>query len=101
DDVVTASGAARTIRDCRSVLQQVRAASGDAALLGSQVQAENGEVLKAAEDLKSQAGGSLEAVHRLGAEAVARGRNDASVAAYMNKSNPFRTFELLSKTYSR
>jgi lipoprotein-anchoring transpeptidase ErfK/SrfK len=101
DDGLTASGPARTLWDYRSVLQQVRAAAGDAALLGSQVQAENGEVLKAAEDLKSQTGGSLDAVHRVGADAVARGRNDASVAAYMNKSNPFKTFDQLSKAYSR
>lgn len=101
DDANKAQGAAHTITDYRNVLKQLQPVVNDVTAVGVVQQQENDAIAKAAEDLKGQAGGNVDTVRKVGNDAVYSGRNDASIAAYMNKSGPFKGFDALSKAYSK
>ena len=101
DDAARAQGAAHTITEYRSVVKQVQPLLNDVNALGTAQQQENDAIAKAAEDLKAQAGGNVDSVRKAGNDAVYSGRNDASIAAYMNKPSAFKGFDVLSKAYSK
>jgi L,D-transpeptidase catalytic domain len=101
DDAAKLQGAAHTVTDFRAVAEQALGLVKDTAALAAQVQAENAEIDKAAQALLSSSGGNLEAIRKLGQDAAVRGRNDASVAFYMNKPGPFKGFDTVQRAYSR
>jgi hypothetical protein len=101
DAATTAMGAAHTLKDYRAVLQQAQGITADATALFNQAQQENQAVQAAAQQLIQQTGGNLGAIQQAGNQALASGRNDASVAAYMNKSAPFKGFDDLMRSYGR
>jgi hypothetical protein len=101
EGVAKVQGAAHTITDFRNASKQAQALASDVTAVGTAQQAENQAIAAAAEDLKGQTGGNLDAIRKAGADALYSGRNDASIAAYLNKSAPFKSFDVLSKAYSR
>jgi lipoprotein-anchoring transpeptidase ErfK/SrfK len=96
-----ALGAAINIRDYRAALQQSQSIMTDATTLANQTVAENAQVDQAAQQLVVQTGGNIDSLHKAGGDATSSGRNDASVAAYLNKSAPFAGFDSLQRAYSR
>jgi hypothetical protein len=94
-------GAATNIRDYRAVLHQSQGILTDATSLYNQTQAENQQVQQAAQQLVTQTGGNLDAIRQAGGQAASAGRNDASIAAYLNKSTPFAGYDSLQRAYSR
>lgn len=101
DAVARSQGAAHTLKDYRVLDQQAMAVVTDAKTLLDQTQQENGAVQQAAQQLIAQTGGNLGAIQGAGNGALAGGRNDASVAAYMNKSGPFKGWDLVQRAYNR
>jgi hypothetical protein len=96
-----ALGAAHNIRDYRAVLTQAQSIASDATLLLNQTQLENQQVLDAAQQLIAQTGGNLQSIQRTGAQATSAGRNDAAIAAYINRSSPFPGYDGIQRAYSR
>ncbi len=101
DQVSKAQGAAHSLTEYRNANKQAQALLAEVTALGTAQQAENYAVAQAAEQLKAQNGGNADAVKKAGNDALSSGRNDASVAAYMNKSRPFKGFDALNKLYSK
>lgn len=101
DDTAKLQGAAHTVTDYRNVAAQAQALAKDTATLAAQVQAENAAIAQAAQALLTSSGGNLDAIHKLGQDAAVRGRNDASVAFYMNKPGPLKGFDTIQRAYNR
>ncbi len=101
DHVAKAEGGARRLTEYRNADQQALALVNDTSALVTAQQAENTGVAKAADDLKAQTGGNGDAIRKAGNDALANGRNDASVAAYMNKPTAFRGYDALNTLYSK
>jgi hypothetical protein len=101
DKLAQAQGAAHSLTDYRAANQQAQVLVSDVNSLAAAQEAQNQAVAQAADQLKGQNGGSLDAVRKAGSDAVAGGRNDAAVAAYMNKSAPFKSFDVLNRLYAR
>lgn len=101
EDVATAQSSARTLTDFRTVSDQALAVARDAGLLASQLTQESAEIQRAAAVLLAQTGANLDAVRKAGNDAVAAGRNEATVAAYMNKPRPFQNLAEVNRAYSR
>jgi hypothetical protein len=58
-------------------------------------------VQEAAQQLLSQNSGNLGAIQQTGNQGLSTGRNDASVAAYMNKPRPFKGYDAVQRAYDR
>lgn len=101
DDVAKTRGAAHTLGDYRRVAQQAQAVANDAGALGQQLRQEATQIQQAADALKAATGGNLDAIHKAGSDALAQGRNDASVAAFMNKPGPFKGYDAILRAYGR
>jgi lipoprotein-anchoring transpeptidase ErfK/SrfK len=101
DQVARAQGAAHTPGEYRSAQKQAQALLTDVTALGTAQQAENQAVGQAGEQLKAQAGGNPDAIKKAGTDALAAGRNDASVAAYMSKPNQFKNLDAVNKLDSK
>jgi len=101
DDITKAQQSASSLTDFRSVNDQAVALANDARALATQLKAEDDEIQKAAADLEAQVGSNLDVIHKAGSDALAAGRNDASIAAYMNKPSPFKNMADVSRAYSR
>jgi lipoprotein-anchoring transpeptidase ErfK/SrfK len=101
EDLARAQGAAHSVTDYRNVSHQARALSTDASALAAATQAETAEVRRATEELKSATGGNVDAIRKAGGDAVSQGRNDASVAAYMNRPGPFKGYDAITRAYGR
>ncbi len=101
DKVAQVQGTAHSLNEYRAANQLAEALVTDVNSLAAAQQAQNQAVAQAAEQLKGQNGGNLDAVRRAGTDALAGGRNDTSVAAYMNKSAPFNGFDALNRLYAR
>ena len=98
---VAAQGAAHNLRDYRAVTEQTRGVVADATNVLNQATQENLQVQQLAQQLLGQDNGNLGAIQQAGNQALANGRNDASVAAYMNKPGPFKGFDALQRAYRR
>jgi lipoprotein-anchoring transpeptidase ErfK/SrfK len=96
-----ALGAAHSIREYRAVLSQAQAIAADATALLNQTQQENQQILDAAQQLIAQSGGNLQSIQHTGGQATSAGRNDAAIAAYVNKSSPFPGYDGIQRAYSR
>ena len=96
-----AQGAARSLHDYRTVTLQATTLVTDATNVLNQATQENQLVQQLAQQLVAQDNGNLGAVQQAGNQALANGRNDASVAAYMNKPSPFKGFDALQRAYRR
>jgi hypothetical protein len=101
DAASKATGAAINIRDYRAALQQSQGILTDATNLYNQTLAENQQIQQAAQQLVAQAGGNMDNIHQSGGHATSAGRDDASVAAYLNRSTPFKGYDVLQRSYSR
>jgi lipoprotein-anchoring transpeptidase ErfK/SrfK len=96
-----ALGAAHNVRDYRAVLSQAQVIATDANNLLTQTQQENLQVQQAAQQLVASTGGNLQAIQDAGSKAITAGRNDASVAAYINRSSPYPGYDALQRAYFR
>jgi lipoprotein-anchoring transpeptidase ErfK/SrfK len=89
-------------------LNEYRAADKEAQTLLSDVnsqaaaqEAQNQAVAQAADQLKAQSAGNADAVRKAGNDALGNGRNDTSVAAYLNKSTPFKGLDAMNRLEAR
>ena len=96
-----AQGSAHNVAEYRKVAQQAQDLSKDVAKVRSAQEAENQAIGQAAEDLKAQTGGNLDALRNAGNDSLADGRNQASIAAYMNKPGPFKGFDAITRVNAR
>jgi len=94
-------GAARTVRDYRAAAKESRGILADATTLYTQTQQENQAIQQAAQQMVTQTGGNLGAIQAAGIAAVTNGRNDASVAGYLNRLNPLKGFSAIQSSNSR
>lgn len=101
DGVVRAQGAAHTIRDYRAATQQGQAVIADATTVLQQAQQENQTVEQLAQQLVAQNSGNLGAIRQAGNQALGSGRNEASIAAYMNRPSPFKGYDAAQRAYRR
>lgn len=101
DRIAQAQGAAHSLSEYRAADQQARQLVNDIASQAAAQEAQNRAVAQAADQLRAQNGGNADAVRKAGEDALANGRNDASIAAYMNKSAPFKGLDVLNRLYAR
>jgi hypothetical protein len=101
DQLAKLQGTARSLTEYRATSQQTLTLVGDLNSLATAQEAQNRAVAQAAEQLKAQNGGDAESVRKAGNDAVSGGRNDASVAAYMNKSAPFKGFDAINRLIAK
>jgi lipoprotein-anchoring transpeptidase ErfK/SrfK len=101
DAAVKLQGAAHTLKDYRAVAQQARDVGKAASALLTQTQQENQAIQQTAPLLVAQTGGNLGALQQAGNQQLATARNDASIAAYLNVSSPYKTWAAVQKAYSR
>jgi len=101
NDVAIAQVSARTLSDFRAVDNQAQLVARDAGMLAVQLNQENAEIQSAAVALLAQTGPNLDAIHKAGSDALAAGRNEATVAAYMNKPRLFNNLAEVNRAYSR
>jgi hypothetical protein len=101
DTAARAQGSAHTLGDYRAVSQQGKDALTAATTVYAQTQQENQQIQQAAQQLLSQNPGNLGAIQKQGNDAIAHGRNDASVAAYLNKPSAFKGFDAIQRAYNR
>jgi len=94
-------GAAKNVRDYRKVAKEAKAILADATTLYTQTQQENQQIQQAAQQLVAQTGGNLGAIQQAGNQALAGGRNDASIVAYMNKPSSFKGYAIIQNWASR
>jgi hypothetical protein len=83
DEAHKSATSAHGIKELRAAAARVHAADAVAGDLASTVAAERQAILQGAADLKAQTQGNLDAMRKAGQDALAAGRNDASLAAYM------------------
>jgi lipoprotein-anchoring transpeptidase ErfK/SrfK len=101
DAAAKAEASASTVRDYRNVIQQLQGIRSDAAGVYTQIQQENQQIAQSAQQLVSQMGGNLGAIQAAGNQAVANANNDATVAAYLNRSSPFKGYNVIQRASSR
>src|SRR5262249_24804290 len=101
DALARAQGAAHNVAEYRKVTQQAQDLSKDIAKVRSALEAENQTIQQAADDLKAQTGGNLDALRSAGNNSLTDGRNQASIAAYMNKPGPFKGYDNITRVNAR
>jgi lipoprotein-anchoring transpeptidase ErfK/SrfK len=101
DTAAKAQGSAHTLADYRAVNQQGKDALAAATTLFTQVQQENQQVQQAAQQVLQENPGNLGGIQKAGNDAVATARNDASVAAYLNKPSAFKGWGAIQRAYNR
>lgn len=101
DAAVQGAAAARTLHDYRAVAQQAQAILPDATSLNVQAQQENQQIQQAAQQLVAQNSSNLGAIQQAGNQALANGRNEATIVAYMNRGSPFKGYDAIQREYSR
>ena len=77
------------ITGLREVSVQAQTLSDQAVKLGAAQEVENAILLSAANQIKADKQGSLDAIRLAGQQALAAGRNDATVATYLQAENKF------------
>jgi hypothetical protein len=93
--------AAQALLQYRGVKQQAQALATQVTSLNAAQQAENQWVAQVSAQLSAESGGDGAAIRKAGGDALAGGRNDASVAAYMNRSAPFKGYDSLTRLTAR
>jgi lipoprotein-anchoring transpeptidase ErfK/SrfK len=101
DTATKAQRAAHALKDYRAVAQQGQVLVKDANTLLTQTQQENQAIQQAGRQVAAQANGNLGAVQQAGNQSLSAARNEASVAAYMNLSGPFKGYDVIQRAYSR
>ena len=101
DDIGKAQSQARTIAELRTANKEAQSVATEAAALATQLRQENADLQTAGQDLLAQHGGNLDAIHKIGNDAAGAGRNEATIAFYMNKPSPFKNMEAVSRAYGR
>jgi lipoprotein-anchoring transpeptidase ErfK/SrfK len=101
DEAAKSQAGAHSVTDFRGVERLALGVAGDANVLAAAVQQESDQIAQLGDGLKGQLGGNLDAIHKAGSDAVAAGRNDAAVAAYMDRSAPFVTNARIAREYAR
>ncbi len=101
DADTTLLGAAHILKDYRAADQQALGVLHDATTLYNATQVENQAVQQAAQQLLSQNSGNLGAIQQAGKQGLSDGRNDASVAAYLNKPSPLKGNDAVQHAYDR
>jgi lipoprotein-anchoring transpeptidase ErfK/SrfK len=96
-----AQGAAHAVHDYRAVTQQATALVTDGTNVFNQATQENQQVQQLGQQLAARSNGNLGAVQQAGNQALGNARNDASVAAYMNKPSPLKGYDALQRSYRR
>ncbi len=99
DELARVLGGGATLTDFRGASAGARTLGDDAAKAGTQQEAENAVLAAAGQDLKSQKAGSLPAIARAGAEALASGRNEATYAGFLNQAGGFTGYATLARAY--
>ena len=92
---------AHTLGAYRSAAQQAQSVLQDATTLYNQTQQENQAVQQAAQQLLAQTGGDLGAIQQAGRQAAASGRNDASIAAYLNEGGMIKSSQIIQTADDR
>jgi L,D-transpeptidase catalytic domain len=92
DDLAAARATGHTVPALRAVGVQAQEVQRDAATVAAAAQIENLELRSLAAELKGSTGGSLDALHKIAADTIFQGRNEASAAAYLNRPSPFRGY---------
>ncbi|HKA48054.1 MAG TPA: L,D-transpeptidase [Candidatus Dormibacteraeota bacterium] len=98
---VAAQGAAHGVHDYRVVTQQATALVADATNVFNQATQENQLVQQLGQQLAARSNGNLGAIQQAGNQALGNARNDASIAAYMNKPSPFKGYDGIQRAYRR
>jgi hypothetical protein len=93
--------AAHSLTEYRAADKEGQTLLSDANAQAAAQQAQNQAVAQAADQLKAQTGGNPDAVRKAGNDALAGGRNDASAAAYLNRSAPFAGLDALNRLEAR
>ena len=101
DNANKALGAAHNIRDYRAVWTQSQSIAADTSNLLNQTLQENLQIQQAAQQLVASTGGNVQSIQQTGGKAISAGRNDASVAAYVNRSSPYPNYDVIQRAYSR
>jgi lipoprotein-anchoring transpeptidase ErfK/SrfK len=94
-------GASQRLPDYRAVAKRAVELGADAQKLITAQDLENQAIQQAAEELKVKTGQSLEEIRKVGQTATADARNQASVAAYLNKPSPFKSYAEVGRAASR
>jgi hypothetical protein len=94
-------GGAKNVRDYRGVAKEAQGILADATTLFTQTQQENQVIQQAAQQLVAQNGGNLGPIQQAGTQALTGGRNDASIAAYMNRLSSFKGYAAIQGLGSR
>jgi hypothetical protein len=94
-------GGAKTVGDYRTVINEAASILADATTLYKQTQLENQQIQLAAQQLLAQTGGNLGAIQEAGNQALANGRNEASLVAYLNRPSPFKGNAAIQNLASR
>jgi len=98
---VAAQGAAHGVHDYRALTQLATALVADATNVFNQATQENQLVQQLGQQLAARSNGNLGAIQQAGNQALGNGRNEASVAAYMNKPSPFKGYDGSQRAYRR
>lgn len=101
DGLTKAQAGAKGIVDMRKAAGDARQLVADVTAADQQQQAENTAIQSAAQALVQAQGGSIDAIRKLGTDALTNGRNDASVAAYESKPGRFAPFDQVMSAYNR
>lgn len=94
-------GAAHTVVDYRKLTDQARNLAKDLATAIAAQEQENQILQQGADQLKVQTQGDLGALRKTGLDALAQGRNDATVAAYLNRPSTFLGWAAVNAAYHR
>jgi lipoprotein-anchoring transpeptidase ErfK/SrfK len=93
---------ARTIREFHQLDGQVRQLGSDVAAIGKAQAQENQLLDQAAQQLIQQKGGDINALRQIGQDALGAGRNEATVASYMNFGHQFKgDYQQVNVAYQR
>jgi hypothetical protein len=65
------------------------------------VRATETQIQQAAQQLVAEDSSNLGSIQQAGNQALANGRNEATIVAYMNRASPFKGYDAVQREYSR
>jgi hypothetical protein len=92
---------AQSINDWRNLDPKAGALSADAVAAGAQQEKDNAAIQQAATSLLQQTSANIPALQQAGNNALANGRNDATVATYESKPGRFAAITALTTAYQQ
>jgi hypothetical protein len=101
DTVVKSQGAAKSVKDYRTVVKDAQKVADSASQAGAAQQAELDAVSAAASALAAKDGNNIDTVRKDGSAALWNGRNDASIANYEARPGRFAQIVALNTAYNR